>query len=237
MSNIISQTVSTIKNWWVLLISGIALIAGSIYVMQTPQESYVALAWIFSTLVLVNGFSSIYFSISNRAILKGWGWYLVGGIFELLFGLVLIYYPGFTQIILPLFAGFWLLFRGIQMIGTSLDLKEFGILDWGWVMLLGVAITLMASSMVLFPIFAYFNIIYLTALTLFILGIGNIVVAFKLKKIKAQTIDKVDDFKKAVKEDITVLKDEIFKAYDTASIEEKRKVDEAFKAYEETMKS
>lgn len=235
MSNFISQTVSTIKNWWLFLISGALFIAGSMYVLQTPKESYVALSWLFSILILINGLSNTFFSIANREYLKGWGWYLASGLFEILFGIMLLNYPGVSMLILPLFVGFWLLFRGIQTISGALELKEFGILNWGWIMLLGVAITIFATFMVLFPLFGFYNIIYLTFIALLLAGVANIMIALKLKKIKSKTIDKVDAFKKEIKNSFKNLKKEIIMAYEEAPEADKQKIDAAFEAYEKNI--
>ena len=118
MANIFSKAVSTVKHWWLFLLTGILLIVGSIWVFLTPVESYVNLAWIFSILVLVTGISYVIFSISNRKKLEDWGWYLAGGIFEIVMGIILVSYPDLTIIMLPLFVGFWLMFRGAQIIAA-----------------------------------------------------------------------------------------------------------------------
>ena len=232
MSNIISKSVKTIKNWWVFTLTGILFILGAGYVLYAPKESYVALTWLFSILITANGLSGIYFSVSNRKYLDGWGWYLTGGILELIFGIALLSYPEMSMIIFPIYTGFWLLFRGIQTIAASFDLKQYGVLDWGWIMLFGVMITMIGSFMVMFPIFGFFNIIYLASLGLFILGVSNISFSLKLKKIKSLTLDKVTQFKKEVKKEFKNLKAEIVRAYDNASEEDKNKVDALFDAYE-----
>lgn len=232
MSNIISNSIATIKNWWLFLLSGIALIAGGIYVLYTPQESYLTLAWVFSILVFINGFSNVIFSISNRKYISGWGWYLTGGIFEIITGVILISYPEITIVLLPVFVGFWLLFRGINMIGASMDLKNLGILDWGWFLLLGVLLTLIAPIMILLPIIGHFTVIYLTAIGFIVLGFANISFSLKLKKIKSLTLDKVSEFKKEVKSQYNNLKSEIIKSYTKLSEEEKSKIDKAFENYE-----
>ncbi|MFD1292358.1 DUF308 domain-containing protein [Lutibacter holmesii] len=232
MSNIISQSIATIKNWWLFLLSGIVLIAGGIYVFYTPQESYLTLAWVFSILVFVNGFSNVLFSITNRKYLSGWGWYLTGGIFEVLIGIILISYPVISIVLLPVFVGFWLLFRGVNMIGASLDLKNLGILDWGWFLLFGVALISISSFMILLPIIGHFTVLVLTAVGLIIYGVANIALAFKLKKVKSLTVDKVSEFKKGVKSQYNNLKNEIVKSYTELNEEEKNKIDKAFETYE-----
>ena len=235
MTNYISSTIKTIKNWWIFLLTGILLIFGSVYILYTPLESYVTLAWLFSILVTANGLSTIYFAVSNRKKIQGWGWYLTGGILELIFGILLIVYPNMSLITLPIFTGFWLLFRGVQTIGASLEVKEYGMMDWGWLMLLGISITFFASLMVIFPIFGFFNMIYLASITLLLLGLANVSISLNLRRIKSSTIDKVEAFKKEVKKEFSSLKTDIIHAYDNASEEDKIQIDTAIKTYESAM--
>ncbi len=209
MKNVISQIADAIKNWWLFLAAGILLIIVSFWVIKTPVESYVGLAILLSILILANGISYTIFSISNREQLEGWGWYLTGGIFDIVIGVILILYPEISIILLPLFVGFWLMFRGISVIGTSLDLKKYGVLDWGWLMLFGIFITTMAFFMVLNPMFGFFNIIYLTFLSLLVYGVANIMLAFKLKKIKSKTFGVLDDFKKNLEHKAEDLKTDV----------------------------
>jgi uncharacterized membrane protein HdeD (DUF308 family) len=235
MENIIKKTISTLKHWWVFLLSGILLIALSLYVAFTPVESYVNLAGIFSFLVLVTGLLTIYFSIANRKLIDGWGWYLAGGIFETIVGIGLLYYPEISIIMLPLFIGFWLLFKSAQLIGNSLELKDYGIMDWGWVMLFGILLSIMSFFMILDPVFGFVNVVYLTSISLGIAGIANIVLSLKLKKIKAKTIDKVEDFKKEVKKSIKDLKKEVINSLSTLSEEETAQLNSTFEQYESEM--
>ena len=232
MSNIITQTITTVKNWWVFLLTGILFIASSIYILTTPTESFVTLAWIFSILVLVSGISYSYFSISNREQLEGWGWYLAGGIFEIIIGLVLIYYPDLSLITLPIFVAFWLMFRGSQIMGVSLDLKKYGILDWGWFMILGIALVISSLSMFLLPLLGWLNVVYLTFIALMLLGIANIILSLKLKKIKSKTIDQVEKLKKDIKQDLKQLKLNVENNLQQITKEQKSKMDRFFDEYE-----
>jgi len=231
MANVISQAVSIIKNWWVFSLSGILLIVGSIWVFFTPVESYVALAWLFSVLVLANGISYVYFSISNHKELEGWGWYLAGGIFEIILGVVLIYYPDLSIMMLPLFVGFWFMFRGAQIVAASLELKKYGFLDWGWLMLFGIALSIMSFFMILDPLFGFFNVVYLTSLALLLFGVSNIMISLKLKKIKSKTIDKVEEFKKNAIKDLISLKDQVIEKMKETSTDVKGEIDAAFRDY------
>jgi hypothetical protein len=133
---------------------------------------------------------------------------------------------------LPLFVGFWFMFRGAQIVATSLELKKYGFLDWGWLMLFGIALTMMSFFMILDPLFGFFNVVYLTSLALLLFGVSNIMISLKLKKIKSKTIDKVEEFKKNAIKDLNSLKDQVIEKMKETSTDVKGEVDAAFRDYQ-----
>ena len=213
----------SVKNWWLYLVAGVFLVVGSIWVFMTPVESYVALAWLFSILVLVDGISQTIFSISNREKLKGWGWRLAGGILMIIMGVILLLYPGISMVILPFVVGFWLMFAGIYMIAGSIELRDYYIRDWGWLLVFGVLVVILAFFMILRPLFGAFNVVYLTSFALMVLGISEIILSFKLKAIKAKTFDVIDDLKEEVKKQTKDMKEQIIQA--VKEMPEKTKVE------------
>ena len=202
MKDVISEAISTIKHWWLLLILGVLLLGGGIWIAFSPREGFLALAIVFIVLLLVNGIFQIIFSISNSNKMSGWGWHLAGGILEFLIGIYLWSYPGISLIMLTFVVGFWLLFRGIFVIAGSTDLKDKGLKGWGWILTLGIVMTILSFFIIMDPVFGAFSVVYLTAFAMIFMGIAYIVISFKLKKIKSETIDKVsgdlDDLKKSV---------------------------------------
>ena len=196
MKDLVSELVTTIKNWWLFLVIGILMFIGGIWVVRTPVASYVTLAWLFGVLVLADGIFYIVFSLSNIRRLTGWGWYLAAGILELLIGIYLLMNPVILLTILPFVVGFWLLFRGITLISSSLELKGHSIPGWGWVLTLGILLTVISFWMIVDPTFGAMNVIILTSFALLSLGISYILLAFKLKKIKKSTLDILEDHKK-----------------------------------------
>jgi uncharacterized membrane protein HdeD (DUF308 family) len=232
MTNAIKQITRSIKYWWLYLIAGIIFLVGSIWVIMTPIESYVTLAWLFSILVLADGIAQTIFSVSNREELKGWGWRLAGGILMIIMGIILILYPGISIVILPFVVGFWLLFAGIYLIGASLELRDFYIRDWGWLLVFGIFLIFLSFFMILRPLFGAFNVVYLTSLALMIFGIAYIVLAFKLKAIKAETYDVVGDLKKEFKKQVADLKNEIIQEVNELPDKAKEEIGKMFDDYE-----
>ncbi len=182
------STLSDLKNginhWYLPLIVGIIFIALGVYVYTVPLETYVTLAMIFSVSFIVSGIAEIVFSLSNKNQIKGWGWYFVGGLLSLIIGVYMVMYPGIPLSTLPYFVGFTMLFRSIQGLGISFDLKSYGIISWGNLALISVLGIITSFILLANPLFTGISIVVMTAITLIVFGIYSSVFAFKVKKIK-----------------------------------------------------
>lgn len=173
----------TTKHWYLPLISGIVLIAAGIWTFTEPGDSYVALAFLFSLSFFVSGLFDSIFSIVNRDIIDNWGWSLVMGLITLAVGVLMLMNPAISMITLPFYMGFVILFRSMSAIGTSLDLKNYGIMDWGNLMALGIVGVLIGFILLWNPILAGFSAVIWTGIGLIVIGIYSIMASMKLKKI------------------------------------------------------
>ena len=88
--------------------------------------------------MLVSGLLEISFAVSNRRRVSSWGWYLAGGIIDMILGFYLIAYPLLSMEVIPFIIAFWLMFRGFSSVGYAMDLKRYGTKDWGWYIALGI---------------------------------------------------------------------------------------------------
>lgn len=184
MANFFKTINNTIKNWWLLLIVGALFLGVGIYTMTTPQESYVALSILFSITFIVGGILEIIFSISNRKEMDNWGWALFMGIISLTVGVLLFSNPDVTEAILPFYVGFLVLFRSVQGISYSLDMKSYGILDWGNIMVVSVLGAIFSFILLFNPFFAGMTLVFWTGLVLILAGVAGIYFSFQLRKIK-----------------------------------------------------
>ncbi|MCC8062602.1 MAG: DUF308 domain-containing protein, partial [Rikenellaceae bacterium] len=108
-----------VKNWWLLLLLGIAVFIVGIFIFTYPGLSYVAMSVTFAILILVSGAINIALAASNSNAMIGKGWLWAGGIIELLIGLLLICYPSISAATLPIFLGYWMMFLSVGMIGSG----------------------------------------------------------------------------------------------------------------------
>ena len=189
MSNLISKVSGTIKNWWVFLILGVLLLISAYWMFTTPIESFVGLASLFSALIFVSGLFSVFFAISNKDDIDNFGLYLAGGILDVLIGFILLKYPGLTLVLFSMFIGFWLLFRGFNMISVSFKIKKIGDANWGWILFFGIMVVVFAMMSIVNPLIGASFLVYTLAFTLVLFGIANIALGLKLRKLKSNVHD------------------------------------------------
>lgn len=178
-----NQYKSPYKYWFLPLLTGLLFIISGIYIFKTPVESYLTLAMIFAVIFLISGILEISNAISNRHY-PNWGWSLAGGIVDMVLGIILVSSPGLTMAILPLYIGFTILFRSIMGIGAAIMLKKVGLSSWSTTMLISILGVIFSILMIINPVFGGLTIVYYTAMSFFMIGIFQIMLAFGLKKLK-----------------------------------------------------
>ena len=181
---IFKEAKEAVKYWWLLLLTGLIMVAVGIWVFASPAAAYISLSILFGASILTIGFFETVFSISARKSLEGSDWTLASGLLDLVIGAYLLTYPGVTMAILPFVLGFWLLFRGFSALGFSFDMKSYGDLNWGWFLIFAIGIIFFAFMILTVPSFGVANIIIWTGLSFIFAGVFRIILAFRLKKWK-----------------------------------------------------
>jgi uncharacterized membrane protein HdeD (DUF308 family) len=173
-----------IKNWWIFTIIGVLITISGVWVYKNPIENYIGLSVLFSVVLFFSGIFEITFALTNRSNIKGWGWMLSSGIFDLIIGFYLIMKENITMELLPFIFGIWLIFRGIQQFSRGFLLKDAHIPNWGWSMFGGIVVTIFGFMVMDNPVFGSESIIIWTSLALIFLGTFTIIFSFLLKKLE-----------------------------------------------------
>ncbi|MBS1515678.1 MAG: DUF308 domain-containing protein [Bacteroidetes bacterium] len=113
-------------NRGIIFISGIFFIILSIFVLKDATAVFFAGSILFGLLFLGGGIFEILFAIANMDKLWEWKFYIGFGVINVIISLVLFSSPIVAATLLPIFTGFWLLFRCIAIIGRVLEFKSFG---------------------------------------------------------------------------------------------------------------
>lgn len=178
------RATQAVKNWWLLLVAGIACIAVGIVVFCYPGEAYLTLSILFGILMLLSGIVEIalYCSSNNYFIRSGVS--LVGGILDLLLGMLLCCNVAATAALLPILLGIWLLFRSIQMIDFWSRLRTFNVPNAGWQVASGVLLLLLSLLIIFHPFgLGTVVVVALVGCGLIIAGISLCAVGCRLKSL------------------------------------------------------
>lgn len=185
MTTLVNSIKHEIKNWWWFLIVGLISLATGIIIFANPAATYIGLSLLFSLIMAGTGLSQIVFAVSERHSMKNWGWTLVSGILDFALGTFLMIFPFITMATLPFFVGFYLLFRGIYLIGASIELNSIGIKGWGWVLIGGIILFALAFLTLYYPAIGALGIITYSGYAFIVSGIFSIVLALQLRAVKS----------------------------------------------------
>jgi uncharacterized membrane protein HdeD (DUF308 family) len=181
-----NQIKAIARNWYLELVMGVLFIAVGIWVFMTPVSSYGALSIFFAITFLLTGIIKTSYAFSTRKYVEGWGWSFAGGIVVILIGVLLLSKPLFTMAVLPLYVGFVLLFRSSLAIGLSFELGRLRIPDWGLLLFFGILGLVLAFIMLWNPVFAGLTIVVYTAMAFLSIGIFQVYLSFRLKKLNKE---------------------------------------------------
>lgn len=124
------------RNWWLILLRGIAAIAFGVLTFIWPGITLLTLALFYGIFALIEGGLALAAAVMGGAPAPRW-WLAIVGLLGLTVGVLTIMMPEMTAFILVLFVAGWAIATGImQVIGAIRLRKE---IDNEW-MLIGVGV-------------------------------------------------------------------------------------------------
>lgn len=182
MGNTIYKTIeNAIKHWYLPLIVGVLLIVLGIWTFTTPLESYIMLSIVFAVGFFLSGIFEMIFALSNKH--KSWRWSFALGLLSIIIGLLMILNPAISMATLPFYVGFMLLFHSILGICSAYEMRQYGIMDWGWLMLVAVLALIFSFIMLWNPLFAGVSIVVWTGIAFIVTGFYMIYFSTRLIKL------------------------------------------------------
>ena len=95
----------SIDNWQLSMLLGIIFFIVGIVVFFEPGGTYLALSVLFGIVVILSGAFELYLG-TKAPTGSGKGWYIAGGVVEILLGILLLCTPSMLFTILPFVLGF-----------------------------------------------------------------------------------------------------------------------------------
>ena len=94
------------KYWWALIITGILMIPCGLWLWFQPALGYEVLSLLLGWLLILFGIVQLIVSGNVKQKVRGWGWWLAGGIIDILIGFILVGNLSFSEAVLPFFFAF-----------------------------------------------------------------------------------------------------------------------------------
>ena len=179
---LIENSKQAVKYWWLLLLTGIALLVIGIVVFAFPAQSYIGMSLMFGWLILLSGIFQVILSTANKHYITGRGWMLAGGIIEIVLGAILVWNLALSAATLPIFLGFWLMFRGFSAIGLGGDMSSMNVPGSAWTIISGILLLLCSLWVLIQPlVFGTTIVVVWVGISLLFAGIAAISLAMQLK--------------------------------------------------------
>ena len=168
------------KNWWLLLLRGIAAIVFGLLAFAWPGLTLLTLILFYGAFALVDGVLAIIAAITGGSAAPRW-WLAIVGLLGIAAGLLTFLMPGLTAVVLLLFIAGWAIATGVfQIIGAIKLRKE---IDNEWLLILcGVISVLFGVSMMLAPGAGALALIWVIGAYSVVIGALFVALAFRLRK-------------------------------------------------------
>ena len=163
--------------WWLVLIEGIAAIILGIFFLVSPLKTTVLAIQFLGIWWLVSGIMSIISLFIDRT---AWGWKLFSGILGMVAGSLILMYPGWSTLVVPVTIVFIIGIEGI-IVGIIGLVQAFQGAGWG-AGVLGVLSVIFGIWLMLDPVKFALVTPWVVGVFAIVGGILALVTAFRLKK-------------------------------------------------------
>ena len=173
-----------IKHWYIVLIIGIVFIVIGVWVIPTPEATFVSLSILFSIAFLITGILEIISSIDFQNEFDGWEQSLAIGIFDIIIGLTILIQSEISIVALQLMVGFVILYRSVMGINWLIEMSDYDLPGWSWLLFISIISVALSILILGKPAFVEMTISLSTGLALISVGIFYTYLSLALKKLK-----------------------------------------------------
>jgi uncharacterized membrane protein HdeD (DUF308 family) len=112
------------KNWWLVLLRGIAGVGFGLLAIASPGLTLVALVLLYGAYALIDGVTSIAAAVANRGGRAPTGWLVFVGVLGIAAGVVTFLWPGITAFALLVLIAVWSILHGVFEIAGAIRLRR-----------------------------------------------------------------------------------------------------------------
>jgi uncharacterized membrane protein HdeD (DUF308 family) len=174
------------KIWIFAIIRGALAIIFGLIALFSPIATALALAIVIGVYAVVNGVFDIIEAIRHRGsssmVLR-----IVLGVVSILFGLLVLVWPGISFAILVIMVGIWAIIIGILQIVSSVRHRAIPNSGWVWGIIGGALSILFGILVLIWPGTGLVTIIWIIGIWAIVWGVTLIVLGVQLRKAASTT--------------------------------------------------
>ncbi len=168
------------RNWWILLMRGIAAILFGIAAFAWPGLTLSVLVIIFGAYILADGLIGVIDAIRYRDQMDNWWFWLLEGVLGIVVGVLTLFMPGITALILLGFVAAWSILGGILRIVAAIQLRKKIKGEW-FMILSGVLSILFGVAIIALPHAGLLSIAWIIGFWAIAIGVVFVLLAFRLR--------------------------------------------------------
>jgi len=169
------------RNWWVLLLRGIAAIAFGVLTWFEPGVTLAILVLLFGAYSLVDGVLGVWSALAARKEHDDWWLLLLVGLLGIGVGILTFFAPGLTAVGLLFYIAVWAIATGVLEIITAIRLRKQ--IEGEWLLILGGVVSVLFGVLLMAqPGAGALAVLWLIAGYAVVFGILLVVLAFKAKR-------------------------------------------------------
>jgi uncharacterized membrane protein HdeD (DUF308 family) len=169
------------RNWWALLIRGIAAVIFGVLAFAWPGATIVAIIILFGAYAFVDGVFAIVAAVRAAQSHERWWPFLLEGIVGIAIAAIVYFEPRVAGLALYLTVAAWAFITGILEIAAAIQLRK-QIANEVWLILGGILSLLFAGLMIWRPGSAAIAIVWVIGAYAIMFGIAMIALSFRLKQ-------------------------------------------------------
>jgi uncharacterized membrane protein HdeD (DUF308 family) len=168
------------RNWWLTLLRGVCAVIFGVLAFVWPGITLVTLVLLYGAFALVDGVLSLAAAIMGGAPAPRW-WLALVGLLGIAAGLVALFLPGMTALVLLYVIAFWAIAIGVMEIVGAIRLRKEIHNEW-WLVAAGLISVLFGLFLIVQPGAGALALIFTIGIFAVIEGIVLIAFALRLRK-------------------------------------------------------
>ncbi|WP_424811143.1 HdeD family acid-resistance protein [Roseococcus sp. YIM B11640] len=168
------------QNWWLILLKGICAVIFGVLTFAWPGVTIITLVMLYGIYALVDGVFSLWAAVGGGGQTSRW-WLALVGVMGLLAGLIAIFLPGMTAILLLWCIAAWAIVTGIFQIMGAISLRKQ--IDNEWALIAAGALSVaLGIFMMIQPAAGALALVFVIGAYAILYGLLLIAFSFRLKK-------------------------------------------------------